>query len=458
MRPYAEEVLGALGRRIGLRTNIETFTEVKFKRSPDGRDIRPDGLLIVDTGRTRWTAIIEAKIGTASIGLGQVQRYAELADLNKIDAVITISNQFTAFPSQHPVPEVNELKCGAEIYHVSWMRLWTIATLLTSASEPEFDESQLFLVRELVRFFSHKNIDVHGFHSMTAQWNELISGIKAGKTYKKNDVEAVETVKSWHQEQQDICLILSRNLGVPVRLMLSRKYRDDYLARIEDDAQRLVDARNLAATFCIPNAAGPVNVVADIGTRTIRCSMAVRAPEDRKSHEARLKWLLRQLPDEMPAETYVRVMARGTRSKVALVSGLLDDPSIVKPDNPDVVPTSFEVFVVTDLANRFSGRKAFIQSLENAVPAFYDGIGRHIKEWRPPPPRGPATRNDESLEEAMDRISSSRRPSEKIIKRGTISGRRFAIFENGSIEVETSDGVKWFKDLGSLKNFIDVPG
>lgn len=457
VKPFAEEVLGALGRRVGTRTEIKAYIEVVFRKSPSKRDIRPDGLLCVDTGRSRWTALIEAKIGTANIELPQIHKYIELAELNNVDSVITISNQFTAFPDQHPVSEINDINTKVKIYHFSWMRLVTLATLLTSSSEQKFTDGELFIVRELIRFFEHSNIDVHGFSRMSPHWKDLISGTKAGRQFKNSDIEILDTVRSWHQEQQDICLILSRNLGIAVRLTLPRKYRDNGTVRIEDDAATLTTAQCLTASFNIPNAAGDLVVIADISTRTIRCSMAVRAPEDRKSHEARLNWLLRQLPDDVPAQTYVHVLSRSV-PKVALVSDLLDDPNVARPDNPKVLPASFEVSVVTDLAGRFSNRRVFIETLESAVPAFYDRVAKHIKEWRSPPPRGPATRAGESLQEAIDRLSGARPRSEKIIKRGTISGRRFAIFENGSIEVETSEGVKWFEDLDSLKNFIGVPG
>jgi hypothetical protein len=53
----------------------------------------------------------------------------------------------------------------------------------------------------------------------------------------------------------------------------------------------------------------------------------------------------------------------------------------------------------------------------------------------------------------MDR-TCPRATAGNIIRSGTISGRQFAIFENGSIEVETRDGLKLFKDLASLRSFI----
>ena len=414
-------------------------------------------MIVIDTSRNQWRALVEAKIGTADLKYEQIKEYVELAKKNDIDSLITISNQFTAYPDHHPVDGVNQLGGKIKIYHFSWMRLITIATLLISSSGSDFDENQLCILKEMLRFFSHQNIDVRSFHSMTSHWQPLISGIKAGREFRANDIEVVETIKSWHQEQQDICLILCRNLGVSVQLVIPRKFRDDHLARVESDAETLADNRIMTASFAIPNAAGQLDVTADVGSRTIRCGMLLDAPGDKKSFDGRLNWLLQQLPDQMPDHTYIKMIARNTTPKMVPVAEVMDDPANGKFDNPTVVPTVFEISVVTDLAGQFSGRTKFIDALEDAVPAFYDRIAKHVKKWRPLPPPGPADRGEESLEQSVDRITGSRQVSEKVVKRGTISGRRFAIFEDGSIEVETRDGLKWFKDLGSLQKFMDVP-
>lgn len=48
----AEEVLGTIGLRVGKRTRVRAFTEVVLREETDS-SYRPDGLIIVDTGRTQ---------------------------------------------------------------------------------------------------------------------------------------------------------------------------------------------------------------------------------------------------------------------------------------------------------------------------------------------------------------------------------------------------------------------
>ena len=42
--------------------------------------------------------------------------------------------------------------------------------------------------------------------------------------------------------------------------------------------------------------------------------------------------------------------------------------------------------MIRDLAGRFSGRRTFVEDLENLIPEFYDRIGQNLRPWTPPPP------------------------------------------------------------------------
>jgi 2-phospho-L-lactate guanylyltransferase (CobY/MobA/RfbA family) len=102
VQPLAQEVLKSTGVRVGKKTIIEAYTEVVLRDQKDIKN-RPDGLLIVSTGKTTWRALIESKIGKAKLTVDQVERYLELAKDNEIDAVITISNDFVTRADHSPV-------------------------------------------------------------------------------------------------------------------------------------------------------------------------------------------------------------------------------------------------------------------------------------------------------------------------------------------------------------------
>ena len=95
---FYRETLGSVGVRTGARTRVSAYTEVGIGSETGAAD-RPDGLLLVETGRTTWSALVEAKVGRSALDPDQVERYLKLARDNGIDAVITISNDFAARPT-----------------------------------------------------------------------------------------------------------------------------------------------------------------------------------------------------------------------------------------------------------------------------------------------------------------------------------------------------------------------
>ena len=100
-QPLAEKIFSKLGLRIGTRAEIFTYTEVHLLKG-DKLSKRPDGFIIVNTGRKTWTALVEAKANDAQIDNKQIENYISLARANNIDAVITISNELTLTPSTNP--------------------------------------------------------------------------------------------------------------------------------------------------------------------------------------------------------------------------------------------------------------------------------------------------------------------------------------------------------------------
>ena len=56
-------------------------------------------------------------------------------------------------------------------------------------------------------------------------------------------------------------------------------------------------------------------------------------------------------------------------------------------DDIKVLPQSFEVVRVIDLAGKFGGVKTFVESAKEEVPLFYKDVGEHLRAWVPPPPK-----------------------------------------------------------------------
>ena len=382
VRPFAERFLEQVDRRVGPRTRLHAFTEVRFKNEVLNSHDRPDGLLVVDTGLSRWTALVEAKVRKSEINADQLARYLKIAKDNKIDAVITISNQFSLAPHHHPV-SVNAPK-NVELFHFSWMRVLTDAFLLLNEGVP--DQDQAYVLNEFKRFISHESAGVESFTQMPPAWSDVTAAVQTGGNVLVNP--AREVVQAWHQECQDLSLIFSRQIDAAVRQRLSRAHSSDPMVRVAQDVEELRSQQRLSVEFDVPDAAAPLKVCADLRRRTISIWMYLSAPQDKQRASARVNWLLRQLPKEKTDGLYVRAQWPGASpwTQMALKDAH-DDSSPLYADKGNMALLGFEVLSVIDLGHRFSQRQTFIKELEDAVPDFWERVGQNLQAWVRPAPR-----------------------------------------------------------------------
>jgi hypothetical protein len=380
-------VLATVGVRVGPRTAVEAFTEVVFSNEKPQIKDRPDGLLIVSTGRQTWSALIEAKIGNADVNEDQIKRYAELARDHSIDAVITVSNQFVARADHHPVKLAKALANRVKLFHWSWTFIQTQAYLLDLEGEIA-DPSHAFLLHEFVRFLAHPSTGVARFDAMNREWRDVVRTVQTGGVLPKSCNAIENTIGSWHQETRDLCLLMSRIVGRAVRLKLGRTHRETPTERAREDCRKLAEHKTLSCTIEIPDAASDLRVVADLQRRTIACSMELHAPEDRARTSARVNWLLRQLAKTTDQDILVKAKWPGRAPDTQdLLSRLRGDSSLLQASNSKMSPRAFEVVMIRDLAGKFSGSRNFIEQLEATVPAFYEQVGQYLKPWHPAPPK-----------------------------------------------------------------------
>ena len=408
-----QTLMASVGQRIGTRGKIEAYTEIVFKNGPSPKKLRPDGLLVITTGKRRWSALVEAKVGRIEIDADQIAEYVQLAKANSIDAVITISNQFVALPDHHPVTLPKGQLKNVALYHWSWMTLVTQATLLVSRDDVD-DIDQCFILSEFLRFLRHPSAGVASFDRMNPEWKEVVGKVQAGGNLTKTASEVENTVASWHQEIQDLCLVMSRKLGRDVDARLSRVHASDPVKRLRDDCDELVKNSRLECALTVPDAAAPLVVSADLRTRSIITSMKMAAPGDRKSTKARVNWMVRQLAKSDPQDVHIRALwpGRAEPTQATLVT-LRENSEALDATNKSMTPNSFEVLLVRNVAGKFSGTKTFIEHLEEAVPSFYEQAGQHLRAWQPPAPKiakvveDALDAKDAELSQALESVGAS---------------------------------------------------
>jgi hypothetical protein len=392
---FSKAMLGGIGQRIGTQTNVTCYSQVVLVEPSDGK-LRPDGLIRIERSGKVWMALIEAKIGGAKLQKDQILSYIELAKQNGIDAIITISNDFAALPTHHPIPFGVRERKGIEIYHWSWLHALTQGLLIQQSDEIQ-DSTQRFLLDEFLRYFDHETVGVKGFHQMNAEWGQVVKDVADGAILKKNSPGTINTVNAWHQESRDLCLIMSRKLGVLVTEKLARSHVKDQGQRLNDDTDRLVSSFDLSCILEVPDAAATIDVTVNLQRKSITSAMRLDAPADRKTCKPQLTWLLKQLsktPDEL---IHIRAWHKNaTMPSQATLGAVKEDPQCLVTDGKDKILFSrFEVVMVCDLAGKFSGTKTFIQNLETIIPEFYAQAGQYLRAWVPPPPTSPSTDFDE---------------------------------------------------------------
>ena len=269
---------------MGKRSTIETYVEVVLKGDRAAKD-RPDGLIVVSTGKNTWTALVEAKIGSAVLDDEQVQRYLQLARDNNIDAVITLSNQFVSRATHSPVTVSKVLTRRVDLFHWSWKFVLTEALLLQSRGAVA-DPAQALILREFIRFLSHDSVGVSGFDQMPAEWRELVGQVTSGAVIRKTSPEAEAVVGAWHQESRDLALRVSQHLAAPIEIKLPRAHLNDPDKRLKDDCAKLSAKHKLETEYSVPNAASVLSVEADLRAKCIRVGMEVDAPQDREEPAA----------------------------------------------------------------------------------------------------------------------------------------------------------------------------
>ncbi len=383
----ATVLMSSVGKHMGKRSQLEAYTEVVFRADKSDVQDRPDGLIVIKNGSNQWRALVEAKVGRAQLTAQQIEKYRVIAKNNGVDCVITISNQFAATAMNHPVAEVRKSRSKVPVFHWSWMFILTTTDLLLNKNEIP-NEDQNLLLDELRRFLRHESAGIKGFERMPQEWGELNRLISAGGKIPLKSPETAAVIEAWHQETKDLSLILNRQTETSVHEKIARKHIRDPAGRDRDEIRELSEQNQLHTVLHIPNAAAPLDVIADLSRRTIDVGMTLRAPEDRVSSRARLNWLLRQVKSEHPEDIIIRLNWPGSSSMTQYsIVDLNQDPGLCHQGKEGLQVKSFHIFMSRRIGAKFTQQSNFIRELEDLVPLFYREIGQNFAEWRMPAPK-----------------------------------------------------------------------
>jgi hypothetical protein len=383
---FAHDVLVEAGARVGKRSAIKCFTEVTFPIRDSDSKARPDGLIVITQGTKVWTALVESKIGSSDLTTEQVETYLDIAKANGIDAVITISNQYASDPQHHPV-KVSKVKTrSVGLYHFSWTSLLSRAYVISESKAIE-DPEQAFIMKEIVRYYSHDSSGVSAFTKLHGHWKDACDIIhNQGSLTKTSDI-VQNSVSSWIQLGKYLSLKLSMLTQSTVNVVLSRRWKNNYTDYFSDSCDQLIKTHSLSTQLNVPNTSGPISVHADFTRRTITFCMTVKPPQDKLRPTAALNWLTRQFK----GKDQENIIVRANWGRNVIMTSPLDVcttcPDMVIPSGAKSLPVSLDVAIILELNARFKATKSLVDEIERHLPDYYDKVGRHLIKWIPKPPK-----------------------------------------------------------------------
>ena len=362
-----------------------------------------NGIIIVKTGKSYWTALVEAKVGNSELNVDQIERYLDLAKLQGIDAVITISNQYANIPSHHPIKVNGQKTRSVNLYHWSWKSLLTEAVLHTDENKDHkdiTDETQLFILQEFKRFLQHESTGLNTITQMNKSW----SAICAEGGLEKKDDDSTNAVASWHNLCRELSLDLSEKTGTNVSPVITRKYLQDkngYSSMLKDDVKQLHDTGTVTASFKIEDAASNLEFTANVKEKYITSMMMLRAPKDAKTARGAIGWLSKQLGSVEINNVHVMAKYAGRNTnKTATLNDLLEQGYEALNDDNKNIPLSFEVYTKHNLKlSDIKGVKKFVEIARNCVFEYYKNIGQNLKVA---PTKAPKMTNKEKKTEDLE--------------------------------------------------------
>lgn len=377
---FGRNVLKAAGAPAG---RITAYLETSF-RTEEGGTVRPDGLVVVERGKTRWSCLVEVKTGSSELDADQVNGYLAVAGREGIDAVLTVSNQITSAPTDCPVVVDRRRLRSVTLGHMSWFRILTEA--VTEFEHRGVDDpEQAYIIGDLIAYLGDERSGAAGFGGMGKDWVSVRDAAR-NRTLRQRDPGVAQVAESWAAFVEYVALRLRQRLGRAVEPVYSKT--STFKSRVDDHAASLGERGHLEATIRVPDAVGPIDIVVDLAALQVTTVARVRAPAEGRS-KTRINWLMRQLKD---APDDVRISGRFQRTPKTtslMIGDVREDPTaLLLVDDPKRELVAFDVAITRDMGiKNGNGKGSFVQTTMSHVSAFYGAVLQNIQPWQPKAPR-----------------------------------------------------------------------
>lgn len=381
---FRDSIFGDI--KLSRSSRILYFTEVSFPSI--AKECRFDGMvLVVSAGNIKDVAIFEMKNKQHEITASQVEGYMKVLKALGIDKMVTVSNQFS--PNHTILPYELKRSSGIANYHFSWTYILTVGHLLLFQNESKIEDSdQSYIMKEVLNYFEHKESGITDFNKMKAGWKDVSERILSKSALNKNDKIVTEAVESWVQEEKDMCLMLSRELGVMVKVG-----RDSKSYKMDSDINDLIKNQKLLSALKVLGSVSEIQIIADFVSRTVSMSVSVDAPLD-KGLKGRLGWIIRQVekcqskyPEDFACienELFIESAIKYSRNNER--HSFKDFERFYDLDKASDI-TKFNIIVIRDFGRSFESVRKFVELIEQMLLEYYVAIVQNLTNWERPAPK-----------------------------------------------------------------------
>jgi hypothetical protein len=378
MRGVPELTYSLLKEHGAINGEVETFIEPEFKVST--KKIRPDGLIQISRGKRIWRAIFEFKTGKNQLEANQINQYLELAKQEKIDALITVSNQVLDATSSHPTFGVDSRRLRTtKLVHLSWLEIITECIILSEHTGVE-DSERDWILKELIRFLQSDASGASEFNDMGTNWTSVRDNIKNGIT-KRPDEAVIDVVTKFQNLIRYCAMTLAAKSGVNASEVIHSSAKSDGKKFLQNEAIKLISDKSIKGTIRIPGAAADLNILADLSAGITHCYFNIPAPSEGRN-KAKINWLLRQYKNA-PKGAMISVWYKRSRTfETAVNLSDLKAGSVEIPLENGKEIATFRIDVVrTSGSKRGRGQGAFIDSILEQVEFTYEQALQPLKLW-----------------------------------------------------------------------------
>lgn len=381
---FAHAVLKPCGAPLGrVRGAIDTYIEVTFEDKKNKRAPRPDGLIRVTRGKTTWTALVEVKTSSNSLDKDQVEAYMDVAKDNGFDAVITISNEIPPVQGAHPLTLDGRKLRYTPVYHFSWVRIISMAVMEKEVHGID-DPEQSWILGELIRYLEHEKSGALDFTDMGQSWTPVVDSVRTGLV-KRDDPDIIDIAAKFDGLVRYICLKMGQRLGVEVSPALSRKETANPDDRTRALCEELEEDGSLSARIGIPGTVADLQIRCDMRARQI-CTFATIPASGQARNQTRVNWLLRPLDEDLK-DVVIEAQAPRRRHAASIDEFRGDLREALPEAFPEIRRFTVSQMHPMGLQKTTAGRSSFINSVIDAVDAFYMSILQRQRVWTPPAPK-----------------------------------------------------------------------